>query len=123
MKKDLKCWNCGEKVQREISNPNEDLSTILCETCAKAPKEVCDERARQNSEKVQKCLNPDCNSALFISGNVSPNIRGMNPALEIKEDDEGPHIQCPKCKANHNVAMWDGPKGSGGRFKIAGLRA
>jgi DNA-directed RNA polymerase subunit RPC12/RpoP len=42
--------------------------------------------------------------------------------INFKRDDKGTYIECPKCTSKHTVLMWQGLKGSGGRWRIGGLR-
>lgn len=54
MKKKVKCANCGEEAIIDTDESEEKLKNILCETCAKAPKEECDKRAKQSRVKYKQ---------------------------------------------------------------------
>jgi len=56
MRKKVKCINCGEESIIKTDEPEENFKNIQCETCAKAPKEECDKRAKQNRIKYKDCF-------------------------------------------------------------------
>jgi len=116
---DYRCSKCPElKNPPEIKFTQEDeknkIDTVFVQ---KLLNDILD-------EVVHKCLNPDCNTVLFISGKISQEaeIKGIDRDVGFKRDDGGEYIKCPKCGSKHDILAWDGPKGSGQRWKISGLR-
>lgn len=103
---------------KRLLSKNDALATkIICQECYDSLKSNSDER-------IQKCLNPECDNILFISGKLGQDtdMQGIDRDVNFQEDSKGYFIECPKCTAKHNIEMWNGPTGSGGRWKIAGLR-
>jgi hypothetical protein len=97
--------------------PNDVLLTkVMCNDCY--------DPLKKSDELAQKCLNPACESILFISGKMDPDIdmRGVDRDIKFHDDSKGYFIECPKCGTKHNIEIWKGPEGSGGQWKVNGLR-
>ena len=75
-------------------------------------------------KKIQRCLNPDCNTVLFISRAMAPGeeVCGSDRDLEIQRDDYGPYIECPHCYAKHELCLIRNHEGGGMTYKISRLR-
>jgi len=100
-----------------LATPNDAFITkIMCQDCHDVFK--------ASGEFAQKCLNPMCDNILFISGRLGPDteMRGVDRDISFQNDSEGYFLECLKCHAKHKIEMWKGPEGSGGRWKIKGLR-
>lgn len=96
-----------------LRSENDALSTkIMCRDCY------------ESIDRIQKCLNPNCNATLYITGRIVPNtdIIGVDREIKTKRDEKGEFLECLKCGSKHSVLMWQGPPGTGGRWRIDRLR-
>ena len=74
--------------------------------------------------RVQRCLNPNCGTVLFVSGKMDPKTehRGISGDIQKKHDEKGYFIECPKCGAEHKVKYYPIIPGEGLQWSIDGLR-
>ena len=75
-------------------------------------------------ERIQRCLNPNCEVILFVSGKMGPKTehRGIDRDIRIQHDGKGYFIECPKCGAKHKVKNYPIIPGEGLQWSIDGLR-
>ena len=75
-------------------------------------------------ERVQKCLNPECEAVLFVSGKMNPDTedRGVDRNIRIQHDEKGDFLECPKCGAKHKVKYYPIVPGEGLQLSIDGLK-
>jgi len=76
------------------------------------------------SERVQKCLKPNCGVVLFVSGKMGQKTehRGVDRNIRIQHNEKGDFIECPKCGAKHKVKYCPIIPGEGLQWNIDGLR-
>ena len=75
-------------------------------------------------ERIQRCLNPNCEAVLFVSGKMDPKteFRGIDRNIRIQHDEKGDYIECPECGAKHKVKYYPIIPGEGRQWNIDGLR-
>ena len=107
----------AESKDPRLTIPNDALITkLMCQDCY--------DLLKASNEFTQKCLNPNCDNILFISGRFSPDtdMRGVDRDVRFHNDNKGYFIECSKCGTKHTIETWKGQEGSGGRWRISGLR-
>ena len=75
-------------------------------------------------KRIQRCLNPNCEAVLFVSGKMGTNTeyRGIDRDIHKKHDKKGYYIECPKFGAKHKVKHYPIILGEGLQWGIDGLR-
>lgn len=116
--------NIGPKIVAKTTSKDPRLASKKDVLITKVMCQDCYDSLKASDEFAQKCLNPDCGNILFISGRLGPDtdMRGVDRDVKFQNDNKGYFIECPECGSKHNIEMWKGPEGSGGRWKISGLR-
>ena len=126
-----KCSFCGQKKDNvspkivakttsqdpRLASKNDVLITkVICQDCY--------DFLKASDEFAKKCLNPNCNSILFISGRLDADadMRGIDRDLRFQNDSKGYFIECSKCGAKHNIEIRKGSEGAPGHWCISGLR-
>jgi len=92
------------------------ITKVICQDCY--------DSLKASNAFAQKCFNQNCDNILFVSGRLGPDtdMRGVDRDVRFQNDNKGYFIECSKCGAKHSVEMWEGPEGTGGRWKISGIR-
>lgn len=121
------CPSCGKEKDsvgpKIVGKTKAEDHRLISENDVLVTKIMCQE-CYESLDRVQKCLNPNCDAILFITGRLAPDTeqRGVDRNIEFKRDEKGEYVECPKCGAKHTIASWRGPEGAGGRWNITDLR-